>query len=61
MHNVSKYLNDPEDFPAFTDTLNNDVNDDAEIYNDDRIRRRGQDRRRQIADVLHGLQDNWTI
>jgi hypothetical protein len=58
MHNVSKYLKDPDEFPAFTDTLSDD-NDDPEIYNDDeRIRRRGQDRRQQIADVLHGLQDN---
>jgi hypothetical protein len=58
MHNVSKYLNDPEDFPAFTDALNNEDYNDAEINNDERIRRRGQDRRRQIADVLHDLQDN---
>ncbi|XP_013418512.1 putative nuclease HARBI1 [Lingula anatina] len=57
LHNVSKYLQDPEDFPEFRDWVNEDDDDDENEDNQNRIRRRGQDRQREIAAILHDLQD----
>ena len=50
LHNVAKYIKDPDDFPEYEDFQvdNNDVYEDHP-----RIRQRGQDRRRQIADIIH--------
>ena len=50
MHNVAKYLQDPDDFTEY-DELHVD-NDDA-VHEDDRIRQRGQERRHHIANILH--------
>lgn len=55
LHNVAKYLDDRDDFPD----LPPDSDDDSDSASDDdedddlRIRQRGQDRRRTIAESLH--------
>ncbi|XP_064618556.1 putative nuclease HARBI1 [Lineus longissimus] len=59
LHNVAKYLNDPHDnFPEFdedSDSEDDDDDDDEDV--DRRIRQRGQDKRRAIADFLNNAQD----
>jgi hypothetical protein len=46
LHNIAKYLQDPDDFPDYVETLLGD-DEAADIY-DERIRRRGQ-----IAAIIH--------
>ncbi|KAJ8020987.1 hypothetical protein HOLleu_40735 [Holothuria leucospilota] len=50
MHNVAKCLQDPNDFPEYNELY---VDNNDAVHEDDRIRQRGQERRRQIANIIH--------
>ena len=59
LHNVAKYLGDENDFPE-EDCNNNDMPENIQDGNAqdpdaNRLRFRGQQRRRDIAHILHGL------
>ena len=51
MHNVAKFLQDPDDFPEYVHLLGNIRNPDVD---DVRIQQRSQERRHQFATITHG-------
>ena len=50
MHNVAKFLQDPDDFPEYVHLLGNIGNPDVD---DVRIQQRSQERRHQFATIIH--------
>ena len=56
LHNVAKYVQDPDDFFEYQDN-NGDDDDEGDEYDDARIRQRGQERRRMVAEIIHEMQD----
>jgi hypothetical protein len=57
LRNVAKYVQDPDDFLENQANNDDDGVDDGEEYNDARIRQRGQERRRMLAEIIHEMDD----
>ena len=55
LHNISKYLNDPDDFLEFSEEP---VDDGPENFNDARKRQRRQEKRQRLAQVVLQMTNN---